>query len=109
MTARTLLCRADELPDGASKGCAQWGVFVVRVQGRVHAYRDACPHYGDTPLAWRSDAYLNADATRIVCAAHGAQFEPSTGLCTLGPCLGQGLTPAPVTQASNGDLWLEHQ
>nr|WP_315220907.1 Rieske 2Fe-2S domain-containing protein [uncultured Duganella sp.] len=109
MTARTLLCRADELPDGASKGFARWGIFVLRVQGGVHAYRDACPHYGDTPLAWRSDAYLNADGTRIVCAAHGAQFEPSTGVCTLGPCLGQGLTPAPVTVAPNGDLWLEHR
>jgi len=109
MTARTLLCRADELPDGASKGFARWGVFVLRVQGRVHAYRDACPHYGDTPLAWRRDAYLNADGTRIVCAAHGAQFEPSTGVCTLGPCLGQALTPAPVAVAPNGDLWLEHR
>lgn len=92
------LCRVDALPEGEARGFDPWNeghdtVLVVRYGGRLHGWRDACPHYGDTPLAWRKDAYLSGDRTRIVCAAHGAQFDIATGLCTLGPCLGQGLQP----------------
>jgi nitrite reductase/ring-hydroxylating ferredoxin subunit len=94
------------LSDGHAKGFAQLGIFVLRYQGAAHAYRDACPHYGNTPLAWRQDAYLNADGSRIVCAAHGAQFEPDTGLCVLGPCLGQSLQAVPLTINAEGDLVL---
>lgn len=92
------LCRADALPEGQARGFDPWHeghdtVLVVRHQGELYGWRDACPHYGDTPLAWRKDAYLSGDRTRIVCAAHGAQFDIVTGMCTLGPCLGQGLQP----------------
>ncbi len=92
-----LLCAAAELQEGQSRGfdpglTGRDTVFVVRHQGKVVAWRDACPHYGDTPMAWRKDAYLNADGSRIVCAAHGAQFDIESGICTLGPCLGQSLT-----------------
>lgn len=105
MTTGRPLCAASDLPEGTAKGFAAHGMLVVRHGGQVYGWRDACPHYGDTPLAWRRDAYLNADASRIVCAAHGALFEPDTGLCTLGPCLGQSLTPVTVTMGAGG--WLE--
>ena len=95
---------AEGLADGQARGHAALGIFVVRHRGQVHAWRDACPHYGSTPLAWRRDAYLNADASRIVCAAHGAQFEPDTGLCTLGPCLGQSLTRVVLRLNAAGGL-----
>ncbi|WNG22865.1 Rieske (2Fe-2S) protein [Cystobacter fuscus] len=95
------LCRLDELPDGQSRGfdplrSGQDTVLVVR-QGRVlHAWRDDCPHQPGTAMAWRKDAYLNRDGSRIVCHAHGARFAIATGVCTLGPCLGQALTRVPV-------------
>ena len=46
-------------------------------------------------MAWRRDAYLNAAGDRIVCAAHGALFEIDSGLCVLGPCLGDRLQALP--------------
>jgi nitrite reductase/ring-hydroxylating ferredoxin subunit len=90
------LCRADELAEGQSRGFDPWNegqdsVLLVRHHGSVHGWLDACPHHGGTPMAWRKDAYLNAQRTRIVCAAHGAQFDIASGACTLGPCLGQSL------------------
>ena len=103
-TAPVILCAASELAEGAARGFPAIGIFILRRQGRLHAYRDACPHYGDTPLAWRRDAYLNADGSRIVCAAHGAQFEPDTGLCVLGPCLGQSLAPVKVALDDGGEI-----
>ena len=109
MLSRTLvrLCHSSDLLEGASKGFERLQVFALRSGGQVHVWRDLCPHHGSTPLAWRRDAYLNADATRIVCSAHGAQFEPATGLCTLGPCLGQSLTRVPMQMSASGDIEIE--
>ncbi len=94
------LANVDDLSDPGAQGFDPDGaghdtLFVVRRGSDVSAYRDACPHFGDTPMAWRKDAYLNGDGTRIVCHAHGAQFDIASGECLLGPCLGQRLTPVP--------------
>lgn len=107
MSVAIPLCAAAELQEGQSRGFVEHGIFVLRHSGRLQAFVDACPHYGDTPLAWRRDAYLNADASRIVCAAHGAQFDPATGVCLLGPCLGQALTAVALTVANDGCIVIE--
>jgi nitrite reductase/ring-hydroxylating ferredoxin subunit len=79
---RTFLCRFHELADGSSRGFDPWRegmdtVFLVRQGERVHAYRNACPHVDGAPMAWRKDAYLNGDRSRIVCSAHGATSPPA--------------------------------
>ena len=105
------LARIDDLADPGARGFDPFGagrdtLFVVRRGTQVCAYRDACPHFGDTPMAWRKDAYLNGDGTRIVCSAHGAQFDIASGECLLGPCLGQRLTPVDIDITSDGDIVL---
>ncbi len=57
-------------------------------------------------MAWRKDAYLNGDGTRIVCHAHGAQFEIASGVCVLGPCLGQKLERVDIEVAEDGTVIL---
>ena len=47
-------------------------------------------------MPWRENAYLNHDATRIVCAAHGAQFDIDTGQMLAGRGLGQVLQPVAI-------------
>jgi nitrite reductase/ring-hydroxylating ferredoxin subunit len=84
-------------------------LFVVRRAGALYAYWDACPHYGDTPMAWRAGEYLNAARDRIVCASHGAEFEIETGRCTRGAALGQCLRRAPVQTNIHGELMLNDQ
>ncbi len=105
----TLLCHLDELPDGDARGfdpllTGQDSVLVVRRGQRLHGYRDLCPHYGDTPMAWRRHAYLNAERTHIVCAAHGALFDIDSGACVRGPCLGQALTPVVLIVSAAGQV-----
>lgn len=105
------LCHLDELPDGDARGFDPDGrgqdrLFVVRQGTRLHGWLDACPHHGGTPMAWRRHAYLNARRDRIVCSAHGAQFDIATGDCLLGPCLGQRLTPVPLTVTPAGEVHL---
>lgn len=104
------LCSFDELADGRSRGFDPQGagrdtLFVVRRGRALFAYANACPHHG-TPMAWKKDAYLDAAGERIVCFAHGAQFEIETGRCTLGPCLGQALTPLPLAVHEDGGVHL---
>ncbi|HEY0315916.1 MAG TPA: Rieske (2Fe-2S) protein [Sphingomonas sp.] len=69
--------------------------FVVRRGGTVRGYVDRCPHAG-LPLTQRLDDYLTPDGALIACSWHGALFEPKTGACVGGPCVGQALTAWPV-------------
>ena len=104
------LCHLDDLPDGGSRGfdpqrSGQDTLLVVRRGRRLYGWADVCPHLG-TPMAWRKDAYLDAARQHIVCAAHGALFEIDTGQCVLGPCLGDSLTPVPLTLQDDGEVHL---
>ncbi|HYE92808.1 MAG TPA: Rieske (2Fe-2S) protein [Terriglobales bacterium] len=64
--------------------------FVVNHDGAVHAYVNRCPHVG-TPLDLWENEFLSEDGRLIVCATHGAVFEPASGRCTAGPCAGDAL------------------
>lgn len=104
------LCELDTLIDGHSKGFdplkeGRDSMFVVRRGDKIIAWRNSCPHYVQARMAWRKDEFLNADKSQIVCGAHGALFEIETGVCTLGPCLGQKLTPVNV-EIRDGILWV---
>ena len=95
--ANLRLGRADDVHEGGARGYDPMGdgqdtLFAVRSQGVLRLWRDRCPHAG-TPMAWRRHAYMNAAGDGIVCAAHGALFEPDSGLCVRGPCLGDRLQP----------------
>lgn len=72
------------------EGTGQDSLFVLRHQGRLHAWANVCPHMG-VPMAWRRHAHLNAAGTHVQCHAHGALFDMASGLCVQGPCLGQSL------------------
>lgn len=105
-----LLCRFDALEDGRSKGFDPLGegrdtMFLVRRGGQVFGYRNACPHYDFARMAWRKDEFLNADRSRIMCAAHNALFRIDDGWCEAGPCVGESLTPVALS-VEDGNVWL---
>lgn len=107
---RLLLCRIEDLPSEGAMGfdpeqVGESTVFVIRKGDQIAAYRDLCPHYGHTRLAWKRDNYLSADREHIMCSAHGALFRIDDGSCISGPCMGQHLTALPI-EVSGGDIWL---
>ena len=65
--------------------------FVVNHGGAYHAYVNRCPHVG-TPLDLWPNEFYSEDGRELVCATHGALYEPTTGRCTAGPCVGDTLT-----------------
>ena len=105
-----LLCRLDELAIGTARGFDPWGtgedtLFVVRTASEIVAYRNICPHQG-VALNWRKDRFLDAGASHIVCAAHGAGFDIATGAGIYGACLGQALERIPHLVDADGFIRL---
>ena len=90
-----MLCDIDDIAEGTSKGFdldADGGVFAVRKDGVVYCYRNRCPHAG-LELNWAPDRFLDRDKEYILCTAHGAMFDITSGLCIAGPCAGAELLP----------------
>ena len=98
---RHVICRLEEIPDPGARGFALPGAqfpdewFLVRRGAVVRAFRNVCPHTGRF-LNWKPDAFLTKDKSLIMCAGHGALFEPDAGMCVAGPCVGRALEPMPA-------------
>ena len=73
------------------KNARPYFAFVVKKEGGVYAYANACPHQRRM-LQMKQDVFLNKDKTKIQCSVHGAEFEIETGYCISGPCDGKELT-----------------
>lgn len=97
-------CPAADVPPGRTVkfrlavGGREVEGFVVGHAGGHHAWLNRCPHVG-TPLDLWPNEFLSDDGRWIVCATHGALYEPATGLCAAGPCAGDTLTRLPVRRA----------
>jgi nitrite reductase/ring-hydroxylating ferredoxin subunit len=93
---RHVLCRLDEIAEGAARGflivegAARLDVVIVRREGAVRAYLNSCPHQL-TPLETFPDKFLNEDGTQFICSTHGARFRVDDGFCVSGPCEGKTL------------------
>lgn len=70
--------------------------FVVNHGGRYYAYLNRCPHAG-TPLDLWPNEFFTEDGRHLICATHGAVFQPETGICIEGPCPGARLESLSVT------------
>jgi len=68
---------------------AQHEAFVVRYQGEVVGYLNRCAHAG-LELDWIAGRFLDAQRRWLICATHGALYEPASGTCAGGPCAGRG-------------------
>jgi nitrite reductase/ring-hydroxylating ferredoxin subunit len=69
--------------------------FVVNFGGHYYAYVNYCVHAG-TPLDWWPNEFFNDDRRFLTCGTHGSLYEPDTGKCAGGPCVGGALFPLQV-------------
>ncbi|MBO0369916.1 Rieske (2Fe-2S) protein [Pseudomonas shirazensis] len=101
-----LLCASEQLAEGHSRAfnLAGQALFAVRRHGQVFVYRNRCPHKG-IPLNWADDTFLDASASLIHCAQHGALFLIESGECVAGPCEGEQLQALACHEDSQG-IWL---
>lgn len=71
------------------QGVEQEG-FVLFYGGRFEAFVNRCPHW-NVDLDLGRGEFFDERFDAIVCRNHGALFEPNTGRCRAGPCVGAGL------------------
>ena len=101
------LCASGDLAPNSSRGFDIDGhrLLAVRRDGIAYFYLNRCPHRG-IPLEWQPDRFLDASASLIQCASHGALFLIEDGQCVAGPCSGQRLRALACHEDAAG-IWLD--
>ena len=113
-TNAKLLCRSDSLTVGGrgvrfevSDRTGTYTAFVVRSAEGVAGFMNQCAHMA-LELDWSLGEFFDADGQYLVCATHGALYDPKTGVCIGGACRGRPLL-ALNTIESDGYIYLEDE
>lgn len=78
--------------------------FVVRHRGELRAYLNRCTHVA-TELDWQPGRFFDSEREFLLCATHGALYEPASGRCAGGPCAGRGGLRAIALKEEGGALF----
>lgn len=78
--------------------------FVIRYHETVYAYLNECAHR-EMELDWNPGDVFDASGKNLICATHGAIYNPVNGACVGGPCNGAGLIALGVTER-DGQIFL---
>ena len=98
---KKLIGRVGELGHGESKkfmlACGEnnFEAMLINFEGKHFAYLNQCRHIGIS-LDWVDNQFFSEDSRYLVCANHGAIYEPITGECIWGPCAGASLHAVPL-------------
>lgn len=99
-----ILCDSASLAEGGkacrfdiAEGDRAVPCVAIRFDGTVRAYVNSCPHRG-TELDWAPGEIFDESGLYLVCATHGALFDPETGECVSGPCRGESLRRVEVDE-----------
>lgn len=110
MAESIFLCASADLINSADAVPFQvlyWGqvsaAFAIRYQGQVHAYLNRCAH---VPMEMDEPPNHFFDSTGhwLMCATHGALYQPQTGGCQGGPCRG-GLLKIYLSECDGVVYW----
>ncbi|MEM5449637.1 MULTISPECIES: Rieske (2Fe-2S) protein [Paraburkholderia] len=98
------VCASDELTEGgegrrmtAIYAGGDAVVFFVRYGGEVYGYLNRCAHV-PMELDWVEGQFFESSGLYLMCATHGAIYQPDTGKCVGGPCRGGRLRPVQVEE-----------
>lgn len=105
------ICASEALDDGGmgvrfdlSDGREALPAFVIRYRGTVYAYLNRCQHLA-IELDWSPGEFFDLTRTQLICATHGAIYDPESGRCVSGPCQGRTLERVAVAE-ENGAVKL---
>ncbi|MBT0571378.1 Rieske (2Fe-2S) protein [Curvibacter sp. CHRR-16] len=77
--------------------------FAVRYADKVYAYLNRCSHV-PMEMDYQPNRFFDMTGHWIMCATHGAQYDPRTGRCRSGPCRG-ALVPIATTEVGDMVYW----
>jgi nitrite reductase/ring-hydroxylating ferredoxin subunit len=78
--------------------------FLACYQGKIVAYENECRHL-PVSLDYGLGRFFTRDGKFFICQTHSALYDPLTGLCTDGPCVGEKLRPIRI-RVAGGKIWL---
>ncbi len=104
------LCDANQLIDGGlavgfdvNYGGQTCRAFAIRWRGAVHSYLNRCSHVA-MELDFQPDRFFDETGQWLICATHGAVYQPDTGACAGGPCRG-GLVKIGISEVGGWVHW----
>lgn len=107
MTSIIPLCHGADLvnsgeavPFDVSYGGQTCRAFAIRYQDQVYAYLNRCAHV-PMEMDYQPNRFFDSTGHWLMCATHGALYQPQTGACRGGPCRG-GLIKIAITESSDG-------
>ncbi len=71
--------------------------FVVRYRGKAYAYLNECAHQA-MALDFKEGEFFSRDGNHLICATHGALYDPASGQCLSGRCDGRALVALAITE-----------
>jgi nitrite reductase/ring-hydroxylating ferredoxin subunit len=105
------IARVGEIASGKSKtfklevGGREVECFVVCWNGAHYAYVNKCRHIAMS-LDWVENRFFDEDRRFLLCATHGALYQPDSGECIFGPPCGKSLIRVPL-EIRDGELYAE--
>lgn len=104
------LCNSRDLAEGGNAvsfdvvyGGESCRAFAIRFEGRPHAYLNRCTHVA-MELDYQPDRFFDDTGQWLLCATHGAAYQPDTGECGGGPCRG-GLVKIALSEQDGVVHW----
>ena len=79
--------------------------FAIRFRGEARAFLNRCGHI-PVELDFQPGEFFDVSRLYLICATHGALYDPASGACVGGRCNGQGLVPLPVSERQ-GQIYLK--
>jgi len=98
----------EEGGDAVTFDVLEWGevapAFAVRYDNVAVAYLNRCAHV-PAELDWQPGKFFDMDKRFIICAVHGALYDPPNGQCVSGPCPGGRLQALNLVEQEGKVYW----
>jgi nitrite reductase/ring-hydroxylating ferredoxin subunit len=111
MSEAIYICDSESLDEGGkgirfpvTVGGDDLTAFVVRYGQEPRAYLNRCAHL-PMELDWTEGEFFESSGLYLMCATHGALYQPDTGQCAGGPCRGGRLHAINVIERDNKIFW----
>lgn len=105
------LCDAhalQECGDAVTFDVLEWGApapaFALRYDNAPVAYLNRCAHV-PSEMDWQPGKFWDMDKRFIICAIHGALYDPPNGQCVSGPCRGARLQAIQLEEKAGQVYW----
>jgi nitrite reductase/ring-hydroxylating ferredoxin subunit len=108
---RQLLCASGDIPergDAFMFDVLEFGrsaqAFALRHEHGAVAYVNRCAHV-PVEMDWQPRQFWDSDRQFIICSVHGALYDPATGRCVAGPCVGARLHAIQLNEEGGQVYW----